>query len=63
MRSTGELNRRARRTAATRIRWMAEEIVLDRLRDGEPEFDREVDQVAEMSTDPLQAAKRLIGAI
>ncbi|WP_028936950.1 methylmalonyl Co-A mutase-associated GTPase MeaB [Pseudonocardia spinosispora] len=63
MSRTGELNRRARRTAATRIRWMAEEIVLDRLRDGEPEFDREVDQVADMSTDPLHAAQRLIGAL
>jgi len=61
MARSGELDRRARRTAATRIRWMAEEIVLDRLRAGDPDFDREVDRVAELSTDPLHAARRLLG--
>ena len=61
MARSGELNRRARRTAATRIRWMAEEIVLDRLRAGDPDFDREVDRVAELTTDPLHAARRLLG--
>jgi hypothetical protein len=40
---------------------MAEEIVLDRLRAGDPDFDREVDRVAELSSDPLQAARRLLG--
>lgn len=58
--SSGEGERRARRTSATRIRWMAEEMVLDRLRDGQPNFDREVDDVAELRTDPLHAARRLI---
>ncbi|HEY0575927.1 MAG TPA: methylmalonyl Co-A mutase-associated GTPase MeaB [Pseudonocardia sp.] len=61
MARSGELGRRARRTAATRIRWMAEEIVLDRLRAGQSEFDREVDRVAELTTDPLHAARRLLG--
>jgi len=61
MSRSGELDRRLKRTAATRIRWMAEEIVLDRLRAGQPEFDREVDRVAELTTDPLHAARRLLG--
>jgi GTPase len=58
--TSGELRRRARRTAATRIRWMAEEIVLNRLRAGEPDFDHEVEQVAGLATDPLHAARRLL---
>jgi LAO/AO transport system kinase len=60
MAESGELDRRVRRTAATRIRWMAEEIVRDRLRAGQPEFDHEVDQVVDLATDPLRAARRLL---
>ena len=60
MASSGERERRTRRTSATRIRWMAEEMVLDRMRDGQACFDREVDRVAELRTDPLHAARRLI---
>lgn len=60
MTRTGELDRRARRTSATRIRWMAEELVLRRLREGSPDFDHEVDKVTEQRSDPLNAARRLL---
>jgi LAO/AO transport system kinase len=60
MTASGELDRRAKHTAAMRIRWMAEQIVLDRLRAGQPDFDHEVQRVAELSTDPLHAARRLL---
>lgn len=56
----GELEARARRTSATRIRWQAEEIVLDRLRSGAPAFERAVDDVAARRVDPLAAARELI---
>jgi LAO/AO transport system kinase len=61
MERSGERERRARRNNATRIRWMAEEMVLDRLRDGRPDFDHEVEAVTALRTDPLHAARRLLG--
>jgi LAO/AO transport system kinase len=56
----GERERRARRNAATRIRWVAEQLVLDRLRPGMPEFDRAVDEVTARRGDPLSAARALV---
>jgi GTPase len=56
----GEGERRARRNAATRIRWVAEELVLDRLRPGRPDFDHAVDEVTARRADPVAAAKRLV---
>jgi LAO/AO transport system kinase len=56
----GERERRARRNAATRIRWLAEQIVLDRLRPGVAEFDRAVDDVTARRGDPLSAARALV---
>jgi LAO/AO transport system kinase len=56
----GELEARARRTSATRIRWQAEEIVLDRLRSGAPAFEHAVSEVAARRVDPLAAARELI---
>lgn len=63
MKRNGELERRARRNSVTRIRWLAEEIVLDRLRAGSPEFDRAVDEVTARRGDPMTAAKQLIDLI
>ena len=60
MAAHGELEARARRTSATRIRWQAEEIVLERLRSGAPAFERAVDDVAARRVDPLAAARELI---
>jgi LAO/AO transport system kinase len=60
MQRNGELERRARRNSATRIRWLAEEIVLDRLRSGAPAFEQAVDDVTARRDDPLTAAKQLI---
>ena len=60
MERNGELESRARRNSATRIRWLAEEIVLDRLRAGTPAFERAVDDVTARRDDPLTAAKQLI---
>ena len=60
--SNGERDRRARRNAATRIRWSAEELLLDRLQPGDPVFDRHLDAVAELRNDPLTAARQLVGA-
>ncbi|GAB2964880.1 methylmalonyl Co-A mutase-associated GTPase MeaB [Amycolatopsis acidiphila] len=56
----GERERRARRNAATRIRWVAEQLVLDRLRPGVPDFDRAVDEVTARRGDPLSAARHLV---
>lgn len=56
----GELQARARQNSATRIRWQAEEIVLERLRSGAPAFERAVDEVAARRVDPLAAARELI---
>lgn len=56
----GELDARARRSSATRIRWQAEEIVLDRLRSGAPAFERAVGEVTARRVDPLAAARELI---
>jgi LAO/AO transport system kinase len=59
----GEGERRARRNSATRIRWVAEELVLDRLKPGDPEFDRAVDDVTARRGDPVSAAKRLVARL
>jgi LAO/AO transport system kinase len=61
MERSGEGLARERRNAATRIRWMAEELVLDRLRPGVPDFDEAVDAVTERRWDPVSAARRLVG--
>lgn len=61
MSRNGERERRMRRSATTRIRWAAEELVRDRLRSGSPAFDTAVDEVAAKRTDPAAAARRLIG--
>jgi len=60
MEQHGELERRARRNSETRIRWLAEEIVLDRLRTGRPDFDHAVAEVTARRRDPMSAAKRLV---
>ncbi|GAA1204029.1 methylmalonyl Co-A mutase-associated GTPase MeaB [Prauserella alba] len=57
----GERERRARRNAATRIRWVAEELVLDELRPGVAAFDHALDEVTAHRTDPLSAARHLVG--
>jgi LAO/AO transport system kinase len=57
----GERERRARRNSATRIRWVAEQLVLDGLRPGAPAFDRAVDEVTARREDPLSAARHLVG--
>lgn len=63
MNEHGERERRARRNSATRIRWVAEQLVLDRLRPGVPEFDHAVDEVTARRADPLSAARRLISRL
>lgn len=63
MSGNGELQRRARRNTATRIRWLAEELVLDRLRPGRPDFDRAVDEVAAKRDDPVTAARQLVAQL
>jgi LAO/AO transport system kinase len=60
MTGNGERERRARRNTATRIRWLAEELVLDRLRPGMPDFDRAVDEVTAQRDDPVSAARALV---
>jgi LAO/AO transport system kinase len=60
LRASGESERRARRNASTRIRWMAEEMLLDRLRPGRPDFDRAVEDVTAQRTDPASAARALL---
>lgn len=60
---SGEREQRVRRNTGTRIRWMAEELVLDRLRPGRPDFDRAVDDVIARRDDPASAARSLIDQI
>lgn len=60
MRGNGEHDRRARRNAATRIRWTAEDLVLDRLVPGDPDFDSSLDQVVSRRSDPITAARDLV---
>jgi LAO/AO transport system kinase len=60
MTTHGERERRARRNTATRIRWLAEELVLAHLRPGVPAFDHAVDDVTAHRGDPLSAARRLV---
>jgi LAO/AO transport system kinase len=57
---SGERDRRARRNSATRIRWLAEELVLDRLKPGMPDFDAAVDEVTARRGDPVSAARALV---
>ncbi|MGH3756727.1 methylmalonyl Co-A mutase-associated GTPase MeaB [Actinophytocola sp.] len=59
----GERQRRDRRNTATRIRWLAEQLVLDRLRPGIPDFDDAVDDVTARRGDPLSAARRLVAQL
>ncbi|MGQ4596395.1 methylmalonyl Co-A mutase-associated GTPase MeaB [Nocardia sp. R6R-6] len=59
----GERERRARDNAATRIRWVVEQLVADRLRPGVTEFDHAVDEVTARHDDPLSAAKALIAGL
>lgn len=58
--ASGELERWERRNIATRIRWIAEELVLDRLRPGRPDFDRAVEDVLARRGDAVSAAHRLL---
>jgi LAO/AO transport system kinase len=58
--TSGEIERREKRNIATRIRWIAEELVLDRLRPGRPEFDRAVDDVFARRGDVVAVARRLL---
>lgn len=60
MRGHGTLAERVRRNAGTRIRWAADELVLRRLRRGDPAFDDAVGRVAERRTDPASAAAELV---
>lgn len=60
MQSHGELELRARRNSATRIRWLAEELLQARLRSGIPDFDEAVEEVASRRGDPMTAARRLV---
>jgi LAO/AO transport system kinase len=60
LQANGEDHRRARRNAAMRIRWLAEELVLGELKPGMPEFDRAVDEVTARRCDPVSAARGLI---
>ena len=60
MTGNGERERRARRNTATRIRWLAEELVLERLKPGVPDFDRAVDDVTARRGDPVSAARALV---
>jgi LAO/AO transport system kinase len=63
LRRSGARAGRERRNAATRIRWMAEELVLTRLRPGAPDFDDAVDAVVTRRTDPAAAARELVRAL
>lgn len=63
MTAHGELERRARRNTATRIRWMAEELVLDRLQPGQSDFDQAVDAVIARRYDPVTAAQQLVAQL
>jgi LAO/AO transport system kinase len=59
----GRSGERARRAAATRIRWAAEELIMAKLRPGVPAFDEAVEQVAGRRTDPAAAARRLLDGV
>lgn len=61
--STGERDLRERRNAGTRIRWMAEELVLRGLRRGQPDFDAAVEAVVSRRSDPVEAARELVRAL
>lgn len=61
--SSGEREQRERRNAGTRIRWMAEELVLRGLRPGYAGFDAAVDAVVARRTDPAEAALELVRAL
>ncbi|AXH96674.1 methylmalonyl Co-A mutase-associated GTPase MeaB [Ornithinimicrobium avium] len=61
MREHGVLDEHVHRLSATRVRWAAEETALRDLRPGVPEFDAAVDEVAQRRTDPLTAARTLLG--
>lgn len=61
MHEHGELEQHARRISTTRVRWAAEEVALRDLRPGRPDFDAAVEQVAHRRTDPLTAARQLLG--
>lgn len=60
MQRNGEYERRKRNNSATRIRWAAEELLLERMAAGDTEFDRVVRDVASRNVDPATAARRLI---
>jgi LAO/AO transport system kinase len=60
---SGHRDVRERRNAATRIRWMAEEVVLRRLHTGFPPFDAAVDAVVARRSDPAEAARELVQAL
>jgi LAO/AO transport system kinase len=61
--SSGERVARERNNAATRIRWMVEELVLQRLRPGRADFDAAVDAVLARRTDPAAAARDLVRSL
>jgi LAO/AO transport system kinase len=63
MTDRGEDRTRARRNARTRIRWAAEALLLDRLREGDHDFDRAVDDVTDRRTDPLTVARDLVARL
>ncbi|MGD9526661.1 methylmalonyl Co-A mutase-associated GTPase MeaB [Pseudonocardia sp.] len=56
----GGIERWQRRSISTRIRWIAEELVLERLRPGHPEFDRAVEDVLAHRGDSGSLARRLL---
>lgn len=58
--TSGERERRARSATATRIRWLAEEFVLNQLKPGVADFDRAVEDVAARRFDPVSAAEALL---
>jgi len=62
MTSSGELERRLRRTASARIRWAAADIVERELHERNDLFGKAVDLVLEHASDPLTEARRLIDA-
>ncbi|HEY2831096.1 MAG TPA: methylmalonyl Co-A mutase-associated GTPase MeaB [Sporichthyaceae bacterium] len=61
--SSGERVGRERNNAATRIRWLVEELVLHRLRPGNVDFDAAVDAVVARRTDPAAAARELVRSL
>lgn len=63
MHENGVRDERLARNASTRIRWAAEELVLRRLRPGNPEFDAAVEQVTQRHTDPAGAARQLVSGL